>query len=90
MLFSFDRLTIESGDNGEVDTPVLIPNTEVKHFSGDNIQTCSSEDSTSPGKRNSHEFLFLLFIEHLECILDIELDLEVNKNELIFKCNEVL
>ena len=37
MLFSFDRLTIESGDNSEVDTPVLIPNTEVKHFSGDNI-----------------------------------------------------
>ena len=37
MLFSFDRLTIESGDNGEVDTPVLIPNAEVTHFSDDNI-----------------------------------------------------
>lgn len=59
MLFSFDRLTIESGDNGEVDTPVLIPNTEVKHFSGDNIQTCSSEDSTSPGKKNSAMSSFL-------------------------------
>ena len=27
----------KSSDNGKVDTPVLIPNTEVKHFSGDNI-----------------------------------------------------
>ena len=33
-----------------MDTPVLIPNTEVKHISGDNIWTSSSEDSTLPGK----------------------------------------
>ena len=32
-----------------MDTPVLIPNTEVKHISGDNIWTGSSEDSTLPG-----------------------------------------
>ena len=33
------------GDNSEVDTPVLIPNTEVKRFSGENSE---SEDSTLP------------------------------------------
>ena len=28
-----------SGDDGEVDTPVPIPNTEVKHFSADDSPT---------------------------------------------------
>ena len=28
----------KSGDNGTVDTPVPIPNTEVKHRSGEGIQ----------------------------------------------------
>ena len=38
-----------SGDDGEVDTPVPIPNTEVKHFSAEN-STCMCEDRTLPGK----------------------------------------
>ncbi|MBS5042589.1 MAG: hypothetical protein KHZ54_09050, partial [Erysipelotrichaceae bacterium] len=42
------------------DTPVLIPNTEVKHISGDNIWTSSSEDSTLPGK-GTHPWMGLFF-----------------------------
>ena len=38
-----------TGDEGEVETPVPIPNTEVKHFSGDNSWPCACEDSTLPG-----------------------------------------
>ena len=41
-----------SGGDGEVDTPVSIPNTEVKHFSGENSEC---EDSTLPGKQNSRK-----------------------------------
>ena len=37
-----------------MDTPVLIPNTEVKHISGDNIWTGSSKDSTLPGNLTHH------------------------------------
>ena len=33
-----------------MDTPVPIPNTEVKHFSGDNSCACRSEDNTLPGR----------------------------------------
>ena len=36
---------MKSGDNGEEDPPVPIPNTEVKHFNGDNSWTCSREDN---------------------------------------------
>ena len=43
-----------------MDTPVLIPNTEVKHISGDNIWTSSSEDSTLPGKV-THPWMGLFF-----------------------------
>ena len=51
LLFSFEGTTSKrSGGDSDVDTPVLIPNTEVKHISGDNIWTSSSEDSTLPGK----------------------------------------
>ena len=35
-----------SGDDSEVDTPVPIPNTEVKHFSGDDSWACPCENST--------------------------------------------
>ena len=47
-----------------MDTPVLIPNTEVKHISGDNIWTGSSEDSTLPGNLTHLTmglFLFCVF-----------------------------
>ena len=37
-----------------MDTPVLIPNTEVKHISGDNSWTGSSKDSTLPGNLTHH------------------------------------
>ena len=43
-----------------MDTPVLIPNTEVKHISGDNIWTSSSEHSTLPGKE-THPWMGLFF-----------------------------
>lgn len=36
LLFGFERLIIfRFGDDGEMVTPVPIPNTEVKHFCGD-------------------------------------------------------
>ena len=44
-----------------MDTPVLIPNTEVKHISGDNIWTGSSEDSTLPGNL-THLTMGLFFV----------------------------
>ena len=36
-----------SGDDGVVDTPVPIPNTEVKHYSADDSTVCESR--TLPG-----------------------------------------
>lgn len=36
--------TISGGNDGEV-PPVPIPNTEVKHFNGDNSWACPCEDS---------------------------------------------
>jgi hypothetical protein len=35
VLFNFER---KFGDDGEVDTPVPIPNTEVKHFSAEDSE----------------------------------------------------
>ena len=55
LLFSFEVDLKRSGDESEVDTPVLIPNTEVKHFSGDNSWTSSSKDSTLPGRKTCSE-----------------------------------
>ena len=61
LLFSFEGTTSKrSGGDSDVDTPVLIPNTEVKHISGDNIWTSSSEDSTLPGKV-THPWMGLFF-----------------------------
>ena len=37
----------KSGDDGEMDTPVPIPNTEVKHLSADGSTMCKSR--TLPG-----------------------------------------
>lgn len=37
------------GDNSGGVTPVPIPNTEVKHFSGENSRPSACEDSTLPG-----------------------------------------
>ena len=45
-----------------MDTPVPIPNTEVKHLSGDNSMACSCEDSTLPGYLGTHLSSFFLFI----------------------------
>ena len=43
-----------------MDTPVPIPNTEVKHPSGDNSYACHSEDSELPGlsKTQSIDWVF--------------------------------
>ena len=38
-----------SGDDSEMDTPVPIPNTEVKHFYGKDSYACHSEISKLPG-----------------------------------------
>lgn len=48
-------------------TPVPIPNTEVKHFSGEYSYACHSETSTSPGFLESpdEEILFLFHISEL-------------------------
>ena len=62
LLFSFEGTTSESGDDSEVETPVSIPNTVVKHFSGDNSWASPCEDSTLPGNKESrNRFLFLLY-----------------------------
>ena len=45
-----NMLTI-SGGNDEGVPPVPIPNTEVKHFSGEDSYACHSENSSSPGKK---------------------------------------
>ena len=51
-----ERFGKKSGGDGTVDTPVPIPNTEVKHRSGEGIQLVG-ENSALPGF-----FLFFLFI----------------------------
>ena len=45
-----------------MDTPVLIPNTEVKHFSGDNILACLGEDSSLPVLLEPSYGSFFLFV----------------------------
>lgn len=56
-----------------MDTPVLIPNTEVKHISGDNIWTGSSEDSTLPGNLTHLTmglfFVFVSSVRSVDCVL---------------------
>ena len=47
-----------SGGDSEVDTPELIPNSEVKHFNGDNSWACPCEDSKLPG------FFVLIFMSY--------------------------
>ena len=49
MLSGFERMTRGSGGDGRVDTPVPIPNTEVKHSYGENSWACPSEDNELPG-----------------------------------------
>lgn len=57
-----DRAQRSGGESG-VDTPVLIPNTEVKHSSGENSWASPCEDSTLPGLyRRSYDLLFLCFL----------------------------
>ena len=48
-----------------MDTPVPIPNTEVKHLSGDNSMACSCEDSTLPGYLGTHLSSFFCLLVHL-------------------------
>ena len=48
MLFGFEgskENSRRSGGDSKVDTPELIPNSEVKHFHGDNSWACPCEDS---------------------------------------------
>ena len=52
------QLLKRSGDDDEVDTPVPIPNTEVKHFGGDDSWACPCENSKLP----------VLFL-YLNCLL---------------------
>ena len=60
VIFSFERtiysLIKKSGGDGAVDTPVPIPNTEVKHRSGENISL--RQDSEPPGFFCTLRFLF--------------------------------
>ena len=49
LLFGFERIishNIKSSDDSEVEIPVPIPNTEVKHFSGEDSWACPCENST--------------------------------------------
>ena len=54
LLFGFER-TIKSsfrikksGDDSKVETPVPMPNTEVKHFNGEDSWACPCENSKLP------------------------------------------
>jgi hypothetical protein len=54
-------MSLRSGGDGEMVTPVPIPNTEVKHFSGDYSYACHSETSSLPGNLGFlHGILFYL------------------------------
>ena len=64
LLFSFEGLTFRSGDDDEMDTPVPVPNTEVKHLSGDNSYASHSEDSKLPGDLPS-SFLLGFFVSNI-------------------------
>ena len=80
-----DRAQRSGGESG-VDTPVLIPNTEVKHSSGENSWASPCEDSTLPGLyRRSYDLLFLfpLFLppslfSSLSCIMASVTERRVN------------
>ena len=54
-----------SGDYGKVVTPVPIPNTEVKHFSGNDSYACHSENSTSPGYEAPQKGAFFIYKDRL-------------------------
>ena len=53
------ELRSRSGDDGEMVTPVPIPNTEVKHFCGEDSYTSYSENSTSPGLKLLYGVFFI-------------------------------
>ena len=53
------ELHSRSGDDGEMVTPVPIPNTEVKHFCGDDSYISYSENSTSPGLKLLYGVFFM-------------------------------
>ena len=46
---SMESVKRRSGGDGGVETPVPIPNTEVKHPSGDDSWSCACENSSLPG-----------------------------------------
>jgi hypothetical protein len=51
LLFGFERINLsnkKSGDDSEVVPPVPIPNTEVKHFYGDDSTASPCESSELP------------------------------------------
>ena len=51
LLFGFERTFSQlwkSGDDSEVETPVPMPNTEVKHFRGEDSWACPCENSSLP------------------------------------------
>ena len=55
-----------------MDTPVPVPNTEVKHLSGDNSYACHSEDSKSPGNLPSRLTRFFVSLNlNTGCILKL-------------------
>lgn len=62
MLFGFEGSKDLEGPGGdsEVETPEHIPNSEVKHFSGENSWACPCEHSTLPDP-------FFLFIQIVSC-----------------------
>ena len=58
---------IVSGDDGVVDTPVPIPNTEVKHYSADDSTMCESR--TLPGEDPYGSFFCIVFIKYGKILL---------------------
>ena len=61
---SMESVKRRSGGDGGVETPVPIPNTEVKHPSGDDSWPCACENSSLPGLffvlYENRTFLFLI------------------------------
>lgn len=62
-----------SGDNGEGDPPVLIPNTEVKPFSADGTWLDTTRESRSSPVTNKKEIVdsYLFFICNHMIFIDI-------------------
>ena len=69
-----------------MDTPVLIPNTEVNHFSGDNILACLGEDSSLPVllEPSYGSFFLFVFSDNIHTLI-LFLQYNICRGDLMYK-----